>query len=95
MAATGRLDDWDVRDNSALCQVSSRLAHTYSHGMAGVHGQQPHHTKNGNTQVPCKFLLTNMFPNILLAKSNYTVESRIRVGRTTNYRVEGIIQQGY
>lgn len=38
-----------------------------------------HHTRNGNTQVPFKFLIADMFANIWMVDTNY----RIRAGRTT------------
>lgn len=76
------LDDWDGWDDSALCRMSGRIAHIYSHGMAEVHG---HHTRNGNTQVPFKFLIANVFANIWLVHTNY----RIRVGRTIKLQGRG------
>lgn len=71
-----------IRRRSSLSRVQ-RLSHTDSQGMAN----NPPYTRNGNTQVPFKFLIANMFANILLAKSNYMVESRIRAVRTT--KLEG------
>lgn len=78
----GVLDDWDVWDDSALHPVSWR------HWIIFM-TNNPHHTRNRNIQVPWKFLLANMFANILLAKSNYMVESRIRVGSTTKLQGRG------
>lgn len=62
-----------------LSVKSRALAHRDSQGMAN----NPPHTRNGHTQVPFKFLIANMFANVLLTKSNYMVESRIRAVRTT------------